>query len=46
VTVPSGAGEEAVKSAVLGTEAVAKALEGRAPKKVIVVRGKLVNVVV
>lgn len=45
VTVPSGAGDDEMRSAALGHEAVRKALDGKEPRKVIVVKGKLVNVV-
>ena len=46
VTVPAEASEEEVKSAALASEGVQKFLEGKEPKKVIVVKGKLVSVVV
>jgi len=46
VTVPAGADDETVKAAALAAEGVVKALEGKEPKKVIVVKGKLVSVVV
>ncbi|GJE56535.1 MULTISPECIES: leucine--tRNA ligase [Methylobacterium] len=46
VTVPSGADKAAVEAAVLADEAVQRALEGRSPKKVIVVPGRIVNLVV
>ncbi|MFZ5858166.1 MAG: leucine--tRNA ligase [Chloroflexota bacterium] len=45
ITVPAEATEEEVKSAALASEHVQKFLEGREPKKVIVVKGKLVSVV-
>jgi leucyl-tRNA synthetase len=46
VTVPTGATEEQVKAAALADENVAKWIEGKPLRKVIVVPGKLVNVVV
>ncbi len=46
VTVAAEATEEEVKSAALASEHVQKFLEGKEPKKVIVVKGKLVSVVV
>jgi leucyl-tRNA synthetase len=46
ITVATGAADEAVKAAALADESVRKHIEGREPKKVIVVKGKLVNVVV
>jgi leucyl-tRNA synthetase len=38
--------EDAVREAVLALDAVQKALEGKPPKKVIVVANRIVNVVV
>ncbi len=46
VTVPADADDETVKTAALAAEGVVKALEGKTPKKVIVVKGKLVSLVV
>jgi leucyl-tRNA synthetase len=46
VSVSPAAPEDEVKSAALADENVRKFFEGREPKKVIVVKGKLVNVVV
>ena len=46
IVVSADADEATVKAAALATEGVIKALEGREPKKVIVVPGKLVSVVV
>lgn len=45
VTVPRDADAAAVEAAVLALEGVQKALEGKAPKKVIVVPQRIVNVV-
>jgi leucyl-tRNA synthetase len=45
VTVAAGAAEDTVRSAALAEEGVIRALEGKAPKKVIVVPGRIVNVV-
>ncbi|KAB1079078.1 leucine--tRNA ligase [Methylobacterium soli] len=46
VTVPREAGAAAVEAAVLALEPVQRALEGRTPRKVIVVPGRIVNLVV
>ena len=46
VTVPAEAGDDQVKAVALADENVKKWVEGKPIKKVIVVRGKLVNVVV
>ena len=46
VTVAADADAETVQAAALGDEKVAGFLDGRAPKKVIVIAGRLVNVVV
>ena len=43
--MPPGSPREVVEAAALADEAVQRNLEGRAPKKVIVVPDKLVNVV-
>jgi len=45
VTVARNAGTIEIETAVLALDAVKKALDGRAPKKVIVVRQRIVNVV-
>jgi leucyl-tRNA synthetase len=44
--VEAGAAEEAVREMALRSEAVAKHLDGKAPKKVIYVPSKLVSIVV
>jgi leucyl-tRNA synthetase len=46
VVVPTDASEEEIKSAALASSVVQKYLEGKEPKKVIVVKGKLVSFVV
>jgi leucyl-tRNA synthetase len=46
VTVPREADKAEVERLTLADETVQKALEGRAPKKVIVVPGRIVNLVV
>ena len=46
VTVPRDADPEAVKAAALAVDVIAQALDGRRPKKMIVVPGRIVNVVV
>jgi len=45
LTVPRDAGEAEVRAAVLALEAVQTALDGKPPKKVIVVPARIVNVV-
>jgi leucyl-tRNA synthetase len=46
VSVAPDAAEDVVKAAALADENVRRFFEGREPRKVIVVKGKLVNVVV
>ena len=46
ITVPAGISEADAKERALASAAVRKALAGKQPKQVIVVRGKLVNIVV
>lgn len=46
VVVPAEASEEDIKSAALATDGAQKYMEGKPPKKVIVVPKKLVNIVV
>ncbi len=46
VVVPTGASEEDIKFAALATEGAQKYMEGKEPRKVIVVQKKLVNIVV
>ncbi|WP_066259594.1 leucine--tRNA ligase [Hydrogenophaga flava] len=46
VTVPASADKAAIEAAALASEAFQKAANGAAPKKVVVVPGRLVNVVV
>ncbi|MCW5686082.1 MAG: leucine--tRNA ligase [Pseudolabrys sp.] len=45
VTVPRDASKDAIEAAVLALDAVQKALDGKSPKKVIVVPQRIVNVV-
>ena len=45
VTVARDAGKDAIEAAVLTLDEVKKALDGRSPKKVIVVPQRIVNVV-
>jgi leucyl-tRNA synthetase len=45
VTVPREAGKDEIEAAVLALDAVQKALDGKAPKKVIVVPQRIANVV-
>jgi len=44
--VPAGADKAAIEAAALACEAFVRAANGAAPKKVIVVPGRLVNIVV
>jgi leucyl-tRNA synthetase len=46
ITVPADATEETIKVQALGTEKVKGWLEGKEPKKVIYVKGKLISIVV
>ena len=46
VTVPAGADKAAIEAAALASEAFIKQAAGAAPKKIIVVPGRLVNIVV
>ena len=46
VRVPAGADAKAIEAAAVASEPVVRLAEGRAPKKVVVVPGRLVNVVV
>jgi leucyl-tRNA synthetase len=46
ITVDADASEEQIKAAALGSERVAAELAGRQPKKVIVIKARLVNIVV
>jgi leucyl-tRNA synthetase len=46
LTIARDADQSAVEAAVLALDAVKAALEGRAPKKVIVVPQRIVNIVV
>jgi len=45
IEIPRGAEEESVKSSALALDAVQRALEGKPPRRVIVVPGRIVNVV-
>ncbi|MCH8855264.1 MAG: leucine--tRNA ligase, partial [Proteobacteria bacterium] len=46
VKVPAGADKAAIEAAALATEEFTKFSEGKAPKKVVIVPGRLVNIVV
>ena len=46
ITVPVSAGKEAIEAAALADGVVEKFIEGKTPKKIILVPGKLVNIVV
>ncbi len=46
ITMPAGLSEEDARAAALASDAVKRYLEGKEPQKVIVVPGRLVNVVV
>jgi leucyl-tRNA synthetase len=43
--VPAGAAKDAIEAAAVAHEAAVKFMEGKAPKKVVVVPGRLVNIV-
>jgi leucyl-tRNA synthetase len=45
VTVPRDAGNADIEAAVLAVDAIKRALDGRAPRKVIIVPHRIVNVV-
>ena len=45
ITLPADADEESIKAAALASENVQKFLEGKEPRKVIVIKGRLVNIV-
>ncbi len=45
ITVPADAGKDAITEAAIASESVQRHLSGREPKKVIVVPGRLVNIV-
>jgi leucyl-tRNA synthetase len=46
VTVPAGADKAAIEAAALASDAFVRAANGAAAKKVIVVPGRLVNIVI
>ena len=46
LTVPADSSDEQIKALALASESVQKHLEGKAPKKVIVVQKRLINIVV
>ncbi|MFM7893598.1 MAG: class I tRNA ligase family protein, partial [Actinomycetota bacterium] len=46
ITVPREANQDALRAAALADAAVAKVLDGKPPRNVVVVPGRLVNVVV
>ncbi|MGV8991677.1 MAG: leucine--tRNA ligase [Thiobacillus sp.] len=46
IRVAAAASREVIEAAALGSEAVQKYLEGKPPKKVVVVPGRLVNIVI
>lgn len=46
ITVDANLGEDEIKAAALADEAVVKNLDGKEPKKVIYVKGRLVSIVV
>jgi leucyl-tRNA synthetase len=46
ITIAAGAAEDAVKAAALADEGVLRSLEGKAPKRIIVVPKRIVNIVV
>jgi len=46
VTVPSGADDAAIEAAARGDENVAAHMDGKSVRKVIVIKGRLINIVV
>ena len=46
ITVAADAAKEAIEAAAIATEGAQKFLNGNTPKKIIVVPGRLVNIVV
>jgi leucyl-tRNA synthetase len=46
ITIPHGADEETAKHAALALDSVKRLLDGRPPRRIIVVPGRIVNVVV
>jgi leucyl-tRNA synthetase len=46
ITVPAGTHDEELKTSALGSDNVKRYLADKEPRKVIVVKGKLVNIVV
>ena len=46
ISVPRDAANPAIEAMALGEEAVQRALDGKTPKKVIIVPGRIVNIVV
>ena len=46
IEVPADADDDAVRAAALANENVQRHLEGKTPRKVIVVPGRLVNIVI
>ena len=46
ITIPANASEEQIKSAALSSEGVRKFLDGKQPKKIIVVKDRLVSIVI
>jgi leucyl-tRNA synthetase len=43
--IPAGADDEFVRTNALAMESVVRALDGKAPRRIIVVPGRIVNVV-
>jgi leucyl-tRNA synthetase len=46
IIVPAGSDEETIKQAALALDSVKRQLDGKTPRRIIVVPGKIVNVVV
>jgi leucyl-tRNA synthetase len=46
ITIPRDADEETAKAAALGLDSVRRMLDGKAPRRIIVVPGRIVNLVV
>ncbi|MCS6911324.1 MAG: hypothetical protein NZM11_12280, partial [Anaerolineales bacterium] len=46
ITVPADTSEDAIKAAALASEGARKYMDGKSPKNVVYVKGRLVNIVV
>lgn len=46
ISVPAGTPDEELKNLALGSDKIKRQMENKEPRKIIVVKGKLVNIVV